>query len=152
MEAAMRIYNGKPMINSVNGKQESMNAVFPLVKKYGGVVVGLTLDEEGIPKTAEGRVAIAEKIIKEANEKANAILREAKEVADETMKQFRKFGKENISVSESTVFCTTIEDGGLDINSENYPYLQCDAELLNGYNPEPKAITPISNFSNLGII
>lgn len=66
MEAAMRIYNGKPMINSVNGKQESMNAVFPLVKKYGGVVVGLTLDESGIPETAEGRADIAGKIINEA--------------------------------------------------------------------------------------
>ncbi len=66
MEAALRIYNGKPMINSVNGKQESMNAVFPLVKKYGGVVVGLTLDESGIPETAEGRADIAGKIIYEA--------------------------------------------------------------------------------------
>ena len=66
MEAAMRIYNGKPMINSVNGKQESMDSVFPLVKKYGGVVVGLTLDESGIPETADERVAIAGKIIEEA--------------------------------------------------------------------------------------
>ena len=66
LEAAMRIYNGKPMVNSVNGKQESMDAIFPLVKKYGGVVVGLTLDENGIPETAEGRVAIAGKIIEEA--------------------------------------------------------------------------------------
>ncbi len=66
LEAAMRIYNGKPMVNSVSGKQESMDVVFPLVKKYGGVVVGLTLDEEGIPKTAEGRLAIAEKILREA--------------------------------------------------------------------------------------
>ncbi len=66
MEVAMRLYNGKPMINSVSGKQESMDAVFPLVQKYGGVVVGLTLDEEGIPTTADGRVAIAGKIIKEA--------------------------------------------------------------------------------------
>ncbi len=66
MERAMRVYNGKPMINSVNGKQESMDAVFPLVKKYGGVVVGLTLDENGIPETAEGRVAVAEKIYSEA--------------------------------------------------------------------------------------
>ena len=54
LETAMRIYNGKPMVNSVNGKQESMDAIFPLVKKYGGVVVGLTLDENGIPETAEG--------------------------------------------------------------------------------------------------
>ena len=66
MECAMRIYNGKPMINSVNGKQESMDAVFPLVKKYGGVVVALTIDEEGIPNTAEGRCQIAGKIIEEA--------------------------------------------------------------------------------------
>ena len=66
MEAAMRIYNGKPMVNSVNGKQESMDAVFPLIKKYGGVAVGLTLDEEGIPSTAEGRIQIAGKIIREA--------------------------------------------------------------------------------------
>lgn len=66
MEAAMRLYNGKPMINSVNGKQESMDQVFPLVQKYGGVVVGLTLDEGGIPDTAEGRAEIAGKIIREA--------------------------------------------------------------------------------------
>ena len=66
LEKAMRYYNGKPMINSVNGKQSSMDAVFPLVKKYGGVVVALTLDENGIPKTAAERVKIAEKIINEA--------------------------------------------------------------------------------------
>ncbi|MBQ8804290.1 MAG: homocysteine S-methyltransferase family protein [Tyzzerella sp.] len=66
LEAALRIYNGKPMVNSVSGKQESMDTVFPLVKKYGGVVVGLTLDETGIPETAEGRLAIAGKIIEEA--------------------------------------------------------------------------------------
>lgn len=66
MEAAMRIYNGKPMINSVNGKEEIMKEIFPLVRKYGGVVVGLTLDEAGIPTTAEGRLAIAEKIYRTA--------------------------------------------------------------------------------------
>ena len=63
METALRIYNGKPMINSVNGKDEVMAAVFPLVKKYGGLVVALTLDENGIPTTADGRVKIAEKIL-----------------------------------------------------------------------------------------
>lgn len=68
MEAALRIYNGKAMINSVNGKEESMRAVFPLVKKYGGVVVALTLDEQGIPNSAEARVKIAEKIIRVAAE------------------------------------------------------------------------------------
>lgn len=66
MEAAMRIYNGKPMINSVNGKKESMDSIFPLVQKYGGVVIGLTLDEEGIPSDAAGRVRIAGRIIEEA--------------------------------------------------------------------------------------
>lgn len=68
MEAALRCYNGKAMINSVNGKEESMQAVFPLVKKYGGLVVALTLDENGIPDTAEGRFAIAEKILKTAEQ------------------------------------------------------------------------------------
>lgn len=68
MEGALRLYNGKPLINSVNGKQESMNAIFPLVKKYGGVVVALTLDESGIPETAQGRVDIARKIIERAGE------------------------------------------------------------------------------------
>lgn len=63
---ALRRYNGKAMINSVNGKMSSMNAVFPLVKKYGGVVVALTLDEDGIPETAEKRLQVAEKILKEA--------------------------------------------------------------------------------------
>ena len=66
METALRRYNGKAMINSVNGKKESIDAVFPLVKKYGGVVVALTLDENGIPKTAEERFAIAKKILAEA--------------------------------------------------------------------------------------
>ena len=66
MERALRRYNGKAMINSVNGKKESMEAVFPLAKKYGGVVVALTLDENGIPEDAAGRVEIAKKILAEA--------------------------------------------------------------------------------------
>ncbi len=66
MENALRIYNGKAMINSVNGKKESMENIFPLVKKYGGVVVALTLDESGIPETVSGRVEIAKKILAEA--------------------------------------------------------------------------------------
>ena len=66
MEAALRRYNGKPMINSVNGKQEIMDTVFPLVKKYGGLVVALTLDEDGIPEDSARRVAIAKKIYAEA--------------------------------------------------------------------------------------
>ncbi|MBQ7809732.1 MAG: homocysteine S-methyltransferase family protein [Clostridia bacterium] len=66
LEKALRIYNGKPLINSVNGKQESMDSVLPLAKKYGAAVVALTLDEKGIPETAEERIRIAEKIINEA--------------------------------------------------------------------------------------
>lgn len=66
MEQAMRIYNGKPMVNSVNGKKEVMEAVFPLVRKYGGVVVALCLDENGIPETADERLAVAKKIYETA--------------------------------------------------------------------------------------
>ena len=66
LEAAMRIYNGKPLVNSVNGKQSSMDSVFPLVKKYGGTVIALTLDDDGIPMNADGRFAIAERIVAEA--------------------------------------------------------------------------------------
>ena len=66
MESALRRYNGKAMINSVNGKQESLDAILPLVKKYGGLLVALTLDENGIPPTAEGRVDIARRILEEA--------------------------------------------------------------------------------------
>jgi len=63
MEAALRVYNGKALINSVSGKQESMDTIFPLAKKYGGVIVALTLDENGIPNSAEERLKIAEKIL-----------------------------------------------------------------------------------------
>lgn len=66
LEAALRAYCGKALINSVNGKKESMDAVFPLAKKYGGLIVALTLDESGIPETAEGRLAVAGKILAEA--------------------------------------------------------------------------------------
>ena len=66
LEHALRIYNGKPLINSVNGKQESIDAVLPLAKKYGAAVVALCLDENGIPETADGRIAVAEKIVEAA--------------------------------------------------------------------------------------
>lgn len=66
LERGLRYYNGKALINSVNGKQESMDAVFPLVQKYGGVVVALALDEDGIPETSDGRIAVAKKIFAEA--------------------------------------------------------------------------------------
>ncbi len=63
LERALRYYNGKPLVNSVNGKRAVMAAVFPIVKKYGGVLVALALDEDGIPPTAEGRLAVARKIV-----------------------------------------------------------------------------------------
>lgn len=65
LEKAMRLYNGKPLINSVNGKKESLKEILPLVKKYGGVLIALTIDENGIPDTAEGRLAVARKIVLE---------------------------------------------------------------------------------------
>ena len=68
IEQACRYYNGKPLINSVNGKDETMEAIFPVVQKYGGVVIGLTLDENGIPLTAKERFEIAKKIINKAKE------------------------------------------------------------------------------------
>lgn len=63
IEAGVRIYNGKPMINSVNGKKDSMEKIFPIVKKYGALILGLALDESGIPETAEGRLEVARKIV-----------------------------------------------------------------------------------------
>lgn len=68
VEQAVRIYNGKPIINSVNGSEESMSSILPIVKKYGTAVVALTLDENGIPLTAEERVAVAKKIVNKASE------------------------------------------------------------------------------------
>ena len=68
MESAARVYNGKPLINSANGSEESMSAVFPIVKKYGGAVIALTMDEQGIPETARGRVEIARRIMGRAAE------------------------------------------------------------------------------------
>lgn len=78
LEAGLRIYNGKAMLNSVNGKEENMKEIFPLAKKYGAVVVCLCLDESGIPETAQGRIEIAKKIVKTAEqygiEKKNLII------------------------------------------------------------------------------
>ena len=68
LDAGLRVYNGKPIVNSVNGEDESLENILPLVKKYGACVVGLTLDKGGIPKTAEGRFRIAQKILKRAED------------------------------------------------------------------------------------
>ncbi len=66
IEKSLRIYNGKALINSVNGKDDDMKKIFPLAKKYGGVLVALTLDEDGIPETPQGRLAIARRIVETA--------------------------------------------------------------------------------------
>lgn len=66
LEEGLRAYNGRPIVNSVNGEEKSLSSVLPLVKKYGASVVGLTLDEQGIPKTAEGRFEIAKRIVSRA--------------------------------------------------------------------------------------
>lgn len=95
MEAAMRIYNGKPLLNSVNGKEESMRAVFPLIKKYGGAVIALTLDENGIPDTAEGRCAIAEKILRTAKEYGLS----EKDLIVDTLAMTISAGQENAAVT-----------------------------------------------------
>ena len=62
LERGLRVYNGKPLVNSVNGKQEVLDAILPLCKKYGAAVIGLTLDEAGIPAEAEARLAVARRI------------------------------------------------------------------------------------------
>lgn len=68
IEKALRVYNGKAIVNSVNGEEEVLDSVLPLIKKYGAAVVGLTLDDKGIPKKAEERLKVAEKIVNKALE------------------------------------------------------------------------------------
>ncbi len=101
-------------------------------------------------------VSVGGQNLKDVGESLAKLLQDSKhyyiitaENASHPSKTLREaIGKDNIFVSESTVFCTTIEDGGLNINSENYPYLQCNADLLEGYVPKAKTIKPIENFSN----
>lgn len=139
MESALRIYNGKALINSVNGKKESMDAVFPLAKKYGGVVIALTLDESGIPNTAEGRVEIARKILCEARKygidkkdivfdtlalavsadsNAAAVTLKAAKTIREQLGVHTSLGVSNVSfglpdrdVLNSTFFCLALQNG-----------------------------------------
>lgn len=138
MEAGMRIYNGKPLVNSVNGKEKVMEEIFPLVKKYGGTVIALTLGEEGIPETAEGRLEIALKIVEKAKEygidKKDIIVdplamtissdQRSARVALEVVKQLKKIGiKTSMGVSNisfglpkrdlinSTFFANALEQG-----------------------------------------
>jgi len=140
LEASMRIYNGKPLINSVNGKEESMTAIFPLVKKYGGTLIALTLDEQGIPDTADGRVALAKKIIDRASQygidKKDIIVdplcltvssdKDAANITLQTVKRLHKEGiKTSLGVSNvsfglperekiNTVFFANALENGLD--------------------------------------
>ena len=101
-------------------------------------------------------VSVGGQNLKDAGESLAKLLKDDKhyyiitaENASHPSKTLRDaIGKDNISVSEATVFCTTIENGGIDINSENYPYLQCDADLLEGYVPTAHTLKPIGNFSN----
>ncbi len=142
LETALKNYCGKPIINSVNGEEKSLNSVLPLAKKYGAMVVGLTLDENGIPETVDGRVAIAEKIINRATAlgipKSDIIIDcltltvsvngEAPSVTLEAMKRVKeKFGvKTTLGVSNisfglpsreiiNTAFLTLALENGLDL-------------------------------------
>lgn len=100
MEAALRLYNGKPLLNSVNGKQESMDMVFPLAAKYGAMVVCLTLDENGIPDTAEGRIKIAEKMIAEAAKYGIA----KKDLLIDTLTMTISTGQENAKITLDALY------------------------------------------------
>lgn len=177
LEKALRLYTGKAIINSVNGEEKSLNAVLPLVKKYGAAVVGLTLDEDGIPETVEKRVAIAEKIINRAIE--TGIPREdiiidcltmtvsAKQSAAQTtldaMKQVKeKFGvKTTLGVSNvsfglpqrdvvNTAFVTLALEKGLDLPIMN-PNSQSMTGAVRAYKVlksiDKDSVTYISSFS-----
>jgi 5-methyltetrahydrofolate--homocysteine methyltransferase len=98
-ERALRLYNGKPLLNSVSGKKESLETMLPLVKKYGAAVVALTLDDEGIPETARGRIKIAEKIIAAA--KAHGIHR--KDVIVDALTMTISTGGDNAMVTLSAI-------------------------------------------------
>lgn len=142
LENALRVYTGKAIINSVNGEEKSLNSVLPIVKKYGAAVVGLTLDERGIPETVEERVEIAEKIINRATKmgipKEDIIIdcltmtvsanQSAAEITLEAMKRVKeKFGvKTTLGVSNisfglparevvNTAFVTLALENGLDL-------------------------------------
>ncbi len=104
VEAALRAYNGKPLVNSVNGEEKSLSAILPLVKKYGAAVVGLTLDENGIGKLAEERIAVAEKIV--ARAEALGIRRENIQIDCLTLTA----SAEQSAVSETLKAVATVRD------------------------------------------
>ncbi len=111
MEAAARIYNGAPLLNSVNGKKESMDAVFTIMKKYGGCAVALTMDENGIPDTAEKRLAVAKKIAAEAERRGIAkerLIFDALTLAVSTDKNAAKTTVEAVSLIKKELGCHTV--------------------------------------------
>ena len=111
MEAAARIYNGAPLLNSVNGKKESMDAVFTIMKKYGGCAVALTMDENGIPDTAEKRLAVAKKIAAEAERRGIAkerLVFDALTLAVSTDKNAAKTTVEAVSLIKKELGCHTV--------------------------------------------
>lgn len=128
MEAALRIYNGKAMINSVNGKKEVMDAIFPLVKKYGGVVVGLTLDEDGIPDTIEGRVAIAKRIYETADSYGIA----AKDIVIDALTMTMSTNPEAANVTLGTVKAIKEMGGRTVLGVSNISFGLPQRELING--------------------
>ncbi len=154
LEAGLRYYNGKPIVNSVNGEEKSLSEVLPLVKKYGASVVGLTLDENGIPKTAEGRFEIAKRIVERA-EKLGIDRRDVyidcltltvsaeQDACRETLKALRRvktelgcktclgvsnisFGLPNRELVNSTFLTMALEEG-LDL-----PIINPNAEVMTG--------------------
>lgn len=127
MERALRIYNGKPMINSVNGKAEIMEQVFPLVKKYGGVVVGLALDEDGIPDTTEGRLAIAEKIY-QTGEKYGI---SGKDIVIDALVMTMSTNNESAKITLDTVKEITARGGKTVLGVSNISFGLPQRELIN---------------------
>ena len=127
MERALRIYNGKPMINSVNGKAEIMEQVFPLVKKYGGVVVGLALDEDGIPDTTEGRLAIAEKIY-QTGEKYGI---SSKDIVIDALVMTMSTNNESAKITLDTVKEITARGGKTVLGVSNISFGLPQRELIN---------------------
>lgn len=128
MEQALRIYNGKAMINSVNGKEEVMDSIFPLVKKYGGVVVGLCLDEDGIPETVEGRVAIAKKIY----DKAASYGISKKDIVIDALTMTMSTNPESANVTLGTVEAITKMGGRTVLGVSNISFGLPQREIING--------------------
>lgn len=148
----------KALVNELN-ERKSFDVSF-----FGGVredmkVTGyraVTWDDADLSDSELIVVSVCGPNLKDVGEKLGKLLTEDKHYYIITAENYAKpskvlkdaIGLENISVSEATVFCTTIENGGLNISSENYPYLQCDADLLEGYVPEISAIKPVGEFGN----